>query len=91
MEFEFDPFKSEINLSKHGIDFIAAQELWNDQFAAIVDARSDSEPRLALIAGYDGRIWSAFYTERGSKVRLISVRRARNNEEAIYHEGRRTR
>ena len=49
MEFEFDPVKSEANLHKHKMDFKEAQNLWKDQYAAIVDARSDSEPRSALI------------------------------------------
>jgi uncharacterized protein len=90
MEFEFDPVKSEANLHKHKIDFKEAQDLWKDQYAAIVDARSDSEPRFALIAVHRGKIWSAFFTERSAKIRLISVRRARNQEEEIYYESRRT-
>ena len=90
MEFEFDPVKSEANLRKHKINFKEAQDLWKDQYAAIVDARSDSEPRSALIALYRGKIWTAFFTERSPKIRLISVRRARNEEEEIYYESRRT-
>jgi uncharacterized DUF497 family protein len=86
MEFEFDPAKSAANLRKHKIDFKKAQDLWKDQYAAIVDACSDSEPRSALIARYRGKIWTAFFTERSPKVRLISVRRARNTEEEIYYE-----
>jgi uncharacterized DUF497 family protein len=90
MVFEFDPVKSEANLRKHKIDFKEAQDLWKDQHAAIVDARSDSEPRSALIAVHSGKIWAAFFTERSGKIRLISVRRARNQEEDIYYESRRT-
>lgn len=90
MEFEFDPVKSEANLRKHKIDFKEAQELWKDQYAAIVDARSDSEPRSALIAFHRGKIWTAFFTERSTNIRLISVRRARYEEEEIYYESRRT-
>ena len=90
MEFEFDPVKSASNLSKHGIDFNEAQNLWKDQYAAIIDARSDSEPRFALISLYRERIWAAFFTERSTTIRLISVRRARIEEEQIYYESRRT-
>ena len=90
MEFEFDPAKSEANLRKHNIDFKEAQALWNDKHAALIAARSDSEPRGALIACHRDKIWIAFFTERSSKVRLISVRRARPAEEAIYYESRRT-
>ncbi len=90
MEFEFDPAKSETNLIKHGIDFSEAQQLWTDQFAAVVDARSDTEARSAWIAQHKGQTWTAFYTEREGRIRLISVRRARANEERIYYEGRGT-
>jgi uncharacterized DUF497 family protein len=91
MEFEFDPVKSETNLQKHQINFVDAQQLWTDQFAAVADARSESEPRFTLIAQWQGRIWTAFFTLRNDKIRLISVRRARQNEEILYHEGRTTR
>ncbi len=90
MQFEFDPAKSASNLAKHKIDFIEARKLWTDSFATVVDARSDTELRSALIAQLEGKIWTAFFTEREGKTRLISVRRARENEERIYYEGRGT-
>ena len=90
MEFEFDPAKSEANRTKHGIDFVKAQELWKDLYAVQIEAKSDTEPRFALIARLDGRVWSVFFTERSSKIRIISARRSRTNEENLYHEGRAT-
>jgi hypothetical protein len=90
MEFEFDPAKSEANRTKHGIDFVKAQELWKDLYAVQIEAKSDTEPRFALIARLDGRVWSVFFTERSSKIRIISARRSRPNEETLYHEGRAT-
>lgn len=63
MEFEVDTVKSETNLRKHKIDFKETQNLWKDQYAAIVDARSNSESRSALIAFYRGKIWTAFSQE----------------------------
>ena len=30
MEFAFDPVKIASNLANHGIDFLAAQQLWNN-------------------------------------------------------------
>jgi hypothetical protein len=30
--FEFDEAKSQANLNKHGIDFVAAQGLWKDPY-----------------------------------------------------------
>jgi uncharacterized DUF497 family protein len=90
MEFEFDQAKSEANRLKHGIDFVQAQELWKDLYALQIQAKSDTEPRFALIARIEGKVWSVFFTERGSKIRIISARRSRTNEEDLYHEGRAT-
>jgi len=90
MEFEFDPAKSEANRTKHGIDFIQAQELWKDLYALQIQAKSDTEPRFALIARLEEKVWSVFFTERDSKIRIISARRSRTNEEDLYHESRAT-
>ena len=90
MEFEFDQAKSEANRLKHGIDFVQAQELWKDIYALQIQAKSDTEPRFALIASMQGKVWSVFFTERNSKIRIISARRSRTDEEDLYHEGRAT-
>lgn len=84
MEFECDPKKSATNQKKHGIDFAVAQKLWEDIDAIGFPARSDDEKRFALLAKLQGRVWVAFYTLRANRIRLISVRRARPKEEAIY-------
>lgn len=84
MEFEFDPRKSAANQRKHGIDFVVAQQLWEDPDAIGFPARSDDEERFALLAKLRGRVWVAFYTLREDQVRIISVRRARPKETAIY-------
>ncbi len=90
MEFEFDQAKSEANRLKHSIDFVQAQELWKDLYALQIQAKSDTEPRFALFASMQGKVWSVFFTERNSKIRIISARRSRTNEEDLYHEGRAT-
>ena len=84
MEFEFDPEKSKANLQKHGIDFVAAQKLWQDADRLEAPARSEIEKRKMLIAKHDGKLWAAIFTERGENVRIISVRRARKNETQRY-------
>ena len=86
MKFEYDLNKSRINKDKHGIDFERAQLLWNDSEAVNVQAKSDSELRYAFISKLEEKCWVAFYTLRGDVIRLISVRRARTNEERIYNE-----
>ncbi len=89
MEFEYDPAKSEANKQKHGIDFERAKELWRDANRAEFVAQFSDEPRLGLIAGLDDKLWTTIYTLREDRARIISVRRARENEEAIYNDGAR--
>lgn len=84
MGFDFDPAKSAANLRKHGIDFRDAQALWKDPDRLEIPARSIDEPRTQVIGRIDDLIWSAFITQRGDRIRIISVRRARHEEEAAY-------
>ncbi len=86
MRFEFDPAKSKANAAKHGIDFHAAQELWADDLRLVEPARSDAEQRQRLIGRAAGKVWTAIFTERGENIRIISVRRARDNEKAQYEQ-----
>ena len=85
MTFEFDSDKSASNFTKHGIDFVTAQLLWEDLHRVGTSARSSDEPRLQVVGTIDGKIWSAFITYRGENIRIISVRRAREEEEEQYH------
>lgn len=47
--FEFDEAKNQINLKKHGIDFIDAQLLWNDPRLLEIPAKTEDEPRYLVI------------------------------------------
>ena len=84
MEFEFDQQKSEANKKKHGISFEEAQSLWQDSYRILIPAKNLDEPRFVLISKIQGKYWSAVYTVRENKIRLISVRRSRKNEKEIY-------
>ena len=84
MKFEFDPQKSASNLTKHGIDFVNAQQLWTDPDRIQLPAKEVDEPRFMVIGQVDGRHWSAIFTYRGENIRIISVRRSRNEEIDIY-------
>lgn len=86
MDFEFDGAKSRANLEKHGIDFVEAQDLWLDPKRVVVEARSDTETRFALIASLNTKLWTAIYTTRKGQIRIISVRRSRHGEEQGYHQ-----
>lgn len=84
MDFEFDPAKSAANLAKHGIDFVAAQALWQDPDRLEIPARCIGASRTQVIGRIGESVWSAFTTNRDGRVRIISVRRARDEEEGAY-------
>lgn len=84
MGFEYDPEKSAENKRKHGLDFEEAQALWDDAALVEVPARVTDEPRWVVIGKLGEKHWSAVVTRRGENIRLISVRRSRDEEVAIY-------
>jgi uncharacterized protein len=85
MEFEFDLTKSSSNKAKHDIDFVTARALWDDVSRLEIAAHSLDEPRFQVLGLIGNKVWSAFITYRTDKIRIISVRRARENEEEIYY------
>ncbi len=84
MEFEIDPIKSNLNKEKHGIDFIEAQTLWNDPDLIEIPVRTSDESRFMVIGNISGKYWSGVITYRSEKIRIISVRRSREEEIDIY-------
>ncbi len=84
MNFDFDPGKSLANKEKHDIDFIEAQKLWDDPDRIEIPARNVDEERFLVIGKVDDTYWSGVITFRGDKTRIISVRRSRKEEIAIY-------
>lgn len=84
MEFEFDPLKNAANQQKHGIDLVQGQRLWQDPLRVEVPARTVDEPRWLVTGQIDGKHWSAVVTYREQRTRIISIRRSRAEEMAIY-------
>ena len=84
MEFEFDPEKNRINKQKHGIDFIETQMLWEDPDRIEVPAKTTDEQRYVIIGKIAGKHWSAVFTYRNERIRIISARRSRKEEVELY-------
>jgi len=82
--FEYDETKSKRNRRKHGIDFTSAQRLWDDADLLEISARTEDEPRFLVIGRIGPSHWSAVITYRQRAIRIISVRRARPEEVALY-------
>ena len=84
MKLEFDPIKSKNNKKKHGIDFIEAQVLWNDPDFLEIPARTTDEQRFLVVGKLETKHWSGVVTYRSENIRIISVRRARDEEIELY-------
>jgi len=84
MKFEYDPIKSKNNKQKHGIDFIEAQMLWEDIDLLEIQAKKMDEPRVLVIGKIADKHWSGIINYRDENIRIISIRRARNEEIALY-------
>lgn len=82
--FEFDQSKSESNREKHGIDFVEAQTLLSDPNLLEITANTTDEPRVLIIGRIGQKHWSAVVTYLNENVRIISVRRSRDEEVKSY-------
>jgi uncharacterized DUF497 family protein len=85
-EFEWDADKEAANLQKHGVSFAQAAVAFSDPFAVDwIDDRQDyGEERVILLGMTDGQVLTVVCTERETRIRIISARRATRYEQEIY-------
>ena len=83
-KFEWDDDKRKINIEKHGIDFVRAALIFAEPYK-LMDAKSDVEMRHRAIGLLNDMLITVVFTCRGDKIRLISARRARDDESRAYH------
>ena len=92
-DFEWDDEKASENERKHNVTFERAIEVFSDPYALIVEDKVHSltENRFNII-GLDllTRVLFVCYCERneGNTFRIISARKATNNEEKQYWKRR---
>lgn len=85
-DFDFDPKKNLSNIEKHGVELELGSQIWDGFVFEREDRRRDyGERRLLALGRVNGRVFFVAYTWRGSKRRLISVRKANRDEQEIYH------
>lgn len=87
--FEWDEEKAEINIKKHKIGFDEAKSVFGDPFSITVDDPDHSEAEQRYIdigKSENGKLFVVVYTERGSKIRIISCRKATPAERRKYEE-----
>ena len=85
MEFEYDLLKSEANRLKHGISFEEAKGMW-DVPGMIIQIEFPAEKRFARVVLWGNKFYTSVVTLRGDAIRIISVRRSREEEQKIYEE-----
>ena len=91
MEFEWHDAKAEANLRAHGVSFELAKTVFSDPFGVErLDDREDyGEERFVLIGMAEGNVvLFVAYTEREGRMRIISARRATQNEQDDYVQQR---
>jgi len=88
VHFDWDEEKRQQNLRKHGVEFVDAASVLEDEDALTApDDDSDEEDRFVTL-GSDllGRILVVIYTWRGDTIRIISARKSTPRERKQYGE-----
>ncbi len=76
LEFEWDNAKAKANHRRHGVSFELAKTVFQDPFATErIDDREDHDEERFVIVGV---------AERQERIRIISARRATQNEQDDY-------
>ncbi len=85
--FEWDADKNRANVIKHGIDFIDASHVFEDEHRIEIydEVHSGNEDRYLAIGRVKG-ILTVVYTERKEIVRIITARKATRYERGLYYD-----
>lgn len=90
MEFEWNPDRAAINLSKHNISFQEATTVFNDSLSVTFPDPEHSirESRYVIIGVSGlGQLLVVSHTDRENRTRIISARKATRPERRFYEEG----
>lgn len=90
MEFEWNPDKAALNLQKHGVSFQEAATVFNDPLSMTFPDPDHSigESRYVIIGlSRFGQLLVVAHTDRETKVRIISARKATRQERKFYEQG----
>ena len=81
--YEWDEAKRVSNLARHGLDFRdVAREVLGP--VNVYETNRRGEPRWIAFMHIGGEFFAVVYTVRQGRIRLISFRRARREEEQRY-------
>jgi hypothetical protein len=95
MDFEWDESKREINVAKHGVDFVDAARVLTRPYLAYPSPRKGEDRWVAVgklhppdirPEKWSGPLVAIVYAMRGDRYRIISARRATTNERRQYED-----
>lgn len=87
MRFEWDEAKRRSNIAKHGIDFVDVVAVFDGRPCLDRESPRRNERWVLRIAEFEGKVIAVAWTARGEGVvRLISARRARDEEEESHRQ-----
>jgi uncharacterized DUF497 family protein len=90
VKFEWDDTKAQANLSKHGVSFGEATEVFYDPNALEVydTEHSDDEDRFVIIGYAVKRLLFVVFAQRlGDVIHIISARNPTPTERDLYEKG----
>jgi uncharacterized DUF497 family protein len=86
MELEWDERKRLLNIEKHRLDFEDADQIFGGRFLKLPGRQVGDEVRHRAVGRIGENVVTAIYTERGDAIRIISIRKAREDERRRLHQ-----
>ncbi len=88
-EFEWDEDKSQKTFESRGFDFDYVKEIFGGYVLEKTDERRNyGETRIAAIGEIEGIEYFVIYTDRNGRKRIISARRANEDERREYQKSK---
>ena len=84
MEFEWDEAKRLRTIARRGIDFLDAALLFDGRELLTVPSPRAGEERWLSVGALEGRLVAVVWTWRGDRLRIVTARRARDEEKRRY-------
>ena len=84
MDFEWDEDKRERVLDIPGLDFLRARLLFDGRPLYSYPSPRPGEERWVSIGDLDGRLIAVIWCLRDERTRIVTMRRARREEERTY-------
>jgi uncharacterized protein len=84
MDFSWDEPKRAWVLAERGIDFLRVVNIFDGRPILTVPTPRGSEERFLSVGPIDGQLFAVVWTWRDGTIRIVTARRARNEEEKRY-------